>query len=100
MSKFCISSPKGFHITFDNGYTLSVQFGPGNYCDNYDRKIMDDDVESGKDGSTTAETAFWGPDGKMLSESEDGDSVQGYQTVEQVIQRLIRVHALPKQEVK
>jgi len=24
----------GFHITFGNGYTLSVQFGTGNYCEN------------------------------------------------------------------
>jgi hypothetical protein len=27
---------KGFHITFPNGWTVSVQFGGGNYCENYD----------------------------------------------------------------
>ncbi len=30
---------KGFHITFDNQVTVSVQLGGGNYCDNYDWKI-------------------------------------------------------------
>jgi hypothetical protein len=29
-------SRKGFHITFPNGWTVSVQFGAGNYCENYD----------------------------------------------------------------
>ena len=32
---FAINSGKGFHITFDNGVTVSVQFGGGNYCENY-----------------------------------------------------------------
>jgi hypothetical protein len=31
---FKITHKKGFHITFENDYTVSVQFGPGNYCDN------------------------------------------------------------------
>lgn len=32
---FSVNGNKGFHITFKNGYTLSTQFGYGNYCDNY-----------------------------------------------------------------
>ena len=32
---FSISGNRGFQMTFENGYTVSVQFGPGNYCDNY-----------------------------------------------------------------
>lgn len=31
---FSICQGKGFQITFDNGYTVSVQFGPGNHCNN------------------------------------------------------------------
>lgn len=27
----------GFHLIFDNGITLSTQFGGGSYCDNYDK---------------------------------------------------------------
>ena len=31
---FAISQGKGFHIKFPNGWAISVQFGPGNYCTN------------------------------------------------------------------
>ena len=34
MSKFGTMKNKGFHITFNNGLTISVQFGAGNYCSN------------------------------------------------------------------
>lgn len=34
--EFKITGNKGFHITFPNGWTVSVQFGPGNYCENND----------------------------------------------------------------
>lgn len=33
---FSITDNKGFQITFDNGITVSVQFGSGNYCSNRD----------------------------------------------------------------
>ena len=32
---FRITDNKGFHLTFKNGVTISVQFGIGNYGDNY-----------------------------------------------------------------
>lgn len=35
MGKFKITDSQGFHITFDNGVTLSTQFGPSNYCEHY-----------------------------------------------------------------
>ena len=28
------TSNKGFQLTFENGWTISVQFGYGNYCEN------------------------------------------------------------------
>ena len=56
---FRITGGKGFHITFANDYTVSVQFGPGNYCDHYDRNIGSDDEACGKEGSTVAEVAVW-----------------------------------------
>lgn len=39
IKKFKTTMNKGFHITFDNGWTVSVQFGFGNYCDNYSLSI-------------------------------------------------------------
>ena len=38
-SRFAITSGRGFHVRFDNGYTLSTQFGGGNYCNNYNDEI-------------------------------------------------------------
>lgn len=31
-----ITGGKGFGMSFDNGWAVSVQFGYGNYADNYD----------------------------------------------------------------
>ena len=33
---FRLTDNRGFQITFDNGWTVSVQFGSGNYCNNRD----------------------------------------------------------------
>ena len=38
---FKITGGKGFHITFSNNITLSVQFGPCSYSDHYDDDMMD-----------------------------------------------------------
>ena len=40
-SGLTITFGKGFHLTFDNGYTLSVQIGTYNYCDNEDREQVE-----------------------------------------------------------
>ncbi len=37
---FTITGNKGFHLTFDNGLTLSTQIEGGNYCSNYYYDIM------------------------------------------------------------
>ena len=53
---FKITSGKGFHVTFPNGYTVSVQWGSGNW----------------------AETAVWGPDGELLPLVRYEDDGRGY----------------------
>lgn len=68
MSYFSITLGRGFHITFENGVTVSVQFGPGNYSDNYSREFSADaNREAGERGSSTAEVAIWDKDGRWLS---------------------------------
>lgn len=85
---FKITNGKGFHITLANGYTVSVQFGAGNYCDNRDVSWHDAPAMAEK-GSANAETAVWGKDGKMLHRfPDDADTVQAYQTPEQVLATL------------
>jgi hypothetical protein len=82
---FKICDQKGFHITFENGYTVSVQFGPGNYSDNYDLSITDN---YGKPvpPSSTAETALLGPSGDFIEYK--GDDVQARQSPEDVLELL------------
>lgn len=85
---FKITSGKGFHITFENGYTVSVQFGGGNYCDNYDDHISAEEfIVSGRKGSTTAECAVWGPDGTMIKHF-DRDTVSNRSTPNEVLKLL------------
>lgn len=82
---FRITGGKGFHVTFENGWTVSVQFGPGNYCDHYDRQIFTEQAKCGEEGSSTAETAVWGPGWKMIDRGE-GDTVQARQSPAQVLE--------------
>lgn len=79
---FKITMHKGFHMTFKNGYTISVQFGAGNYCDNYNEKFgferLTDTVQS-----SNAEIAVWGEDGKLLKITKY-DTVIGHLTPNEV----------------
>ena len=65
-SKLSITGGKGFAITTDNGVTVSVQFGSGNYCDN----------RTGLSTSENAEVAVWFADGKW--HNWGSDDVVGY----------------------
>jgi len=59
---FRICDRKGFQLTFKNGYILSVQFGPGNYCSNQNRSLRCDPALPVEDvQSNTAEIAIFGP---------------------------------------
>ena len=72
MSKFRATQNEyhnGFHITFKNGYTMSVQFSKNNYSDG---------------GETTAEIAAWSPDGEWMKLGE-GDTVKGWCAPDEVL---------------
>ena len=62
---FKITGHKGFHITFENGYTVSVQFGPANYCDNYHMNCGDPERKQILE-SSDAEVAVWGIGGELI----------------------------------
>ena len=93
---FSISDNKGFQITFENGYSVSVQFGPGNYCEN-----MDLPYNHGEEVpmSNTAETALISPDGFVAYQ---GDDVQGHMSPKDVLELLNYAEGLPTygEEVK
>jgi hypothetical protein len=72
-------SNKGFRITFANGYALSVQWGPINYCTNRDINANWDIAMSAKDGlweSETAEVAVFDPDNNKID--MDDNQVHGH----------------------
>lgn len=78
------NAAKGFQITLANGYKVSVQWGAGNYCENYSIRFEDFTVTA--PNSATAETAIIAPDGSFVRYK--GDDVQGWQTPEDVIATL------------
>ena len=87
MSRFSNSEGKGFHLTFDNGWTISVQFSGGHYCDNkeesYDfakRRILDGRTMS----SSNAEIAVWRKNGGLIF--LENDNVRGWTTTDEVAQ--------------
>jgi hypothetical protein len=81
---FRITDNKGFQITFPNGYTVSIQFGPGNYSSNYNLSMLDNRGKSMT--ANTAETALIAADGSFVTYKED--DVQGYQTPNDVLELL------------
>lgn len=56
---FRITDRKGFQVTFENGWTVSVQFGYGNYCMNKYAAEYGQDAPPCED----AEIAAWSSDG-------------------------------------
>ena len=79
MFKAC--SNKGFSIKFENGNTVSVQWGPQNYCDARGEDFLAPmRVESW--GSETAEVAAWDCNGNY--HHFDPNSVEGWLTGDQV----------------
>lgn len=76
---FDITDGKGFHIKFENGWTVSVQFGRGNYCDHY--RSSASYGYAGK--SETAEIAAWDKSGEFYV-FEGGDNVRGYVWADEV----------------
>lgn len=64
----------GISMTFENGYTISIQFGFGNYCEN---KFLS------KDNSKDVEIAYFKGDGDLIS-FEDGDQVKGYVSMDEL----------------
>ena len=85
MSKFTARDSDwgtGFQIRFDNGYTVSVQFGRGTYSDQ---------------GETTAEVAAWSPEpDQPWVKLSDHDDVRGHCSPEDVLYIMNMVAALPR----
>lgn len=91
--KFESSWNNGFHMTFENGLTASVQWGWGTYTDNHYKSGFEDTTTS-----TTAEVAVVNEDGELIGlkpflpeDCHVDDVVCGYLSPDEVVEFLMRV---------
>ncbi len=79
-----IKNNKGFHLKFDNGLTISVQIGVGNYCNNKDyTKIIDFERTQITVECYDAEIAIWDEENTWFS-FDGGDIVKGWVTTQEI----------------
>jgi len=91
MQGFKITQGKGFQITFENGYTVSVQFGVHNYCER--QKLSSTYLtEMGEEfwESKNAEIAVIDPDGNFL-QITPCDTVDGHKEPHEVAELIYMV---------
>lgn len=73
----------GVHVTFPNGWTVSVQWGPGTYSTNHHHPSLGVVFPPPELDATAAEIAAWKGESGMI-DWPDGDSVQGWQSWDDV----------------
>lgn len=104
---FTVNQNKGFSLDLPNGWTVSVQFGGGNYCDHHQSRY-DVSYLGGRGGSTweskTAEIAAFptnDSEAKWYSFGREEEGMQtyveGYQKVEEVLDFINTIRAFPNQ---
>ena len=87
MSKFNSTHNKGFQMTFDNGFRLSVQWGIGNYCQKKSDGMFGDEMKDKFWESTSAEIAVFDDSvdsSPMISLNDGIDMVCGWLNADQV----------------
>lgn len=92
---FKITRGKGFHLTFENGWMVSVQFGPCSYIMRNRYPDIRDfspgaEIRYGAEGSLDAEVMVFPPGGLPYEE----ENPIGYQTPDQVaaiIEKIVRM---------
>jgi len=87
MKDFRIYTNKGFQLTFENGLTISVMFGTGNYCENRGASI--EDFGKAIDSSNDAEIAIW--DKKDNWFDFGGNTVKGWVSSNEVAKWINKV---------
>lgn len=81
MSKFLATRNKGFRMVFENKFEISVQWGPGNYCERKDDEMVENIVNFWE--SCSAEIAVFNNKGGFVSIGEE-DMVIGWLSTDQV----------------
>ena len=83
---------KGFQITFENGITISVQYGKGNYCANKNKQNIGYDGYSENEITSckNAEICIWDKDNKEFEFVGSG-MVKGWVNPNEVAQWIYNV---------
>ena len=89
MSRFLATRNKGFRMTFKNGFAISVQWGPGNYCEKKDEDFDKPEKERFWESCSAEIAVFNTNEAKMVAEkgmiSLNGeDVVSGWLSADQV----------------
>ena len=92
---FTACQNKGFQMTFPNGWTVSVQWGPMNYCEkkSFSAKWNAPEKEAFWT-SETAEIAAW--DKNNVWYEFDNDTVDGWKTPTEVMEFMTMIAAKAK----
>ncbi len=86
----------GFHITFENGWTVSVQWSPGNYCEHHWANIDGKQHEVALWKSADAEIAAWDKDNDWYDFGDD--TVKGYLKADEVLEFMNKIANLKEKE--
>jgi hypothetical protein len=89
---FAITGHKGFQLVLPNGWTVSVQFGPANYSDNYNADFNEPRLSEFWTAKT-AEIAAWDSSGNWHEFGDD--TVDGYKSVADVLEFINKIASLP-----
>ena len=90
MSRFLATRNKGFRMTFENGFAISVQWGPENYCDRKNEGDFDKPMDERFWESCSAEIAVIDTNNNIQENSSVGmislgrDTVEGWVSADQV----------------
>jgi len=77
---------RGFHITFNNGYTVSVQFGPNSLCSVKNLEENDMITPSNIDEQVkSAEVAVITPNQKFIPFRSSGEKRKSYVSPEELV---------------
>ena len=80
---FVATRNKGYAMTFDNGFTISVQWGTGNYCEKKNLGAdSDEEMKTPRWESTSAEIAVFSDTG--IVPVGDSDDVIGWCSADEV----------------
>ena len=82
MSRFLATRNKGFRMTFKNGFAISVQWGPGNYCERKDEDFDKPQEERFWESRTAEIAIFDSKDNSMITLGKD--NVDGWLTSDKV----------------